>query len=118
MTMTINDQRVGSGISSALHVPVPQRIKDGESALFQGVVWRNHTPALKMCGLLQQRGTHHCGDWRQSVLFIWSVSIVYLNQIDQTDQMNQINVRCPVRSIARRVHADEEKGREASEERV
>ena len=38
------------------------------------------------------------GEERWSLLFIWSVSFVWLNQIDQTDQMNQINPR-PFRAV-------------------
>ena len=44
MTMTANNQRAVSGISSALHVPVTHGNKKGESSLFRGVAKRNGTP--------------------------------------------------------------------------
>jgi hypothetical protein len=44
MTATANNQRTTPGISSALHVPGTHRIKEGESALSQGVAKRNGAP--------------------------------------------------------------------------
>ena len=41
--------------------------------------------------IAEWRATSAKSGW--SLLFIWSVSFVWLNQIDQTDQMNQINPR-------------------------
>ena len=44
MTMTANNQRATPGIRSALDVPVTHGNKEGESALFRGVMKRNGTP--------------------------------------------------------------------------
>jgi hypothetical protein len=63
------------------------------SPVSRGCEEKRYSGSYGWCGVLQQRGKHHCGDWRQSVLFIW------LNQIDQTDQMNQINPRVPPVSL-------------------
>ena len=43
MTMTVNNQPVTPGISSALDVPVTHRSKEGESALLPVVMKRNGT---------------------------------------------------------------------------
>jgi len=47
--------------------------------------------AYEWCGVLQQSANHHCGDWRQSVWFIWSVWFVSFVWLNQMDRMNQVN---------------------------